>query len=98
MENSQIKWSSSNSVIDWQMNRQLPSAQEFGARPTVHRTLEGFQSIDLPFGLAVTPELGHRVFDGVEISPQRASEAVNCVNSGLLRVIEPEVELLDVFT
>ena len=74
-------------MIDWQMERQHPGAQEFGARSTVHRALEGFRSIDLPFGLAVAPALGQRVSDGVDISPDRASEAVDCVNSGLLRVV-----------
>jgi hypothetical protein len=52
----------------------------------------------LAFGLAITPQLGHGVFDGVEISPQRASETVHCVNSGLLGVIKPKIELLGIVT
>ena len=55
---STIYRSSSNSVINGQMERQHPGTQEFGARSTVHCALEGFQSIDLPFGLAVAPALG----------------------------------------
>jgi hypothetical protein len=62
--------SSSNSVVEGQVDRQHPGSQEFGACATVHRALEGFQSIDRPFGLAVAPALGQRVCHGVEISPQ----------------------------
>jgi hypothetical protein len=51
-------------MLDGQMKRHHPSAHRFGARATVHRALEGFQSIDLPFGLAVAPALGQRVSDG----------------------------------
>src|SRR5208337_3362265 len=37
------------------------SPREFGSRTTVHRVLEGFQSIDVPFALAVPPTLSQRV-------------------------------------
>ena len=45
----------------------------------VYRALEGFQSIDMPFGLAVAPALSQRICDGVEISPQSSGEALHCV-------------------
>jgi hypothetical protein len=89
--------SSSNSVINGRTERQHPGTQEFGARATVHRTPERFQSIDSPFGLAVAPALGQRLSDGVDISPDRASEAVDRVKPGLLRIVESDVEFMDVF-
>ena len=52
--------------------------------------------MDLPFGLTVAPTC-QRVPDGVDISADRASEAVHRVNSGLLSVVEPDVEFPDVF-
>jgi len=79
------------------MERRHPGAQEFGSRSTVHRAVEGFQSFDLPFVLTVAPAFGQRVSDGVNISPDRASETVDRVNPGLLSVVEPDVEVLDVF-
>jgi len=51
----------------------------------------------LPFGLTVAPILCQHVPDGVDISPDRARESVDCVNPGLLSVVEPDVEFLDVF-
>src|SRR5271166_1792401 len=95
--NLTFRGSSSNSVVDGQVDRQHPGSQEFGACATVHRALVGFQSIDLPFGLAVAPALGQRVSDSVDVSPNRAREALHCVNSRLLRIIEPDVEFLNVF-
>src|SRR5271166_5598091 len=95
--NLTFRGSSSNSVVDGQVDRQHPGSQEFGACATVHRALEGFQSIDLPFGLAIAPALSQRVSDGVDISPHRASEAVDRVNPGVLRVVEPDIEFLNVF-
>jgi hypothetical protein len=50
----------------------------------------------MPFGLAIAPALGQRVCDGVEISTHRSSEALRCVDAGLLRVIEPGAEFLNV--
>jgi hypothetical protein len=55
------------------------------------------QSIDLPFGLAVAPGFSQRVSDGVDISPDRASEAAYRVNPRLLRVVESDIEFLNVF-
>jgi len=83
-------------VLNRQVERQHPGAQEFGACATVHRALEGLQSIDVPFGLAIAPAFGQRVCDGVEISPHCSSEALHCVDAGLLRVIEPDAEFLNV--
>jgi hypothetical protein len=51
----------------------------------------------VPFGLAIAPAFGQRVCDGVEISPHRWSEALHCVDVGLLRVIKPDPEFLNVF-
>jgi len=51
------------------------------AGSTVHRALEGFQSIDLPFGLAVAA-FGKRWI---------------AKNSGPLCIIQPDFEFLDVF-
>jgi hypothetical protein len=79
------------------MERQHPGAQELGARATVHSSLEGFQSVDLPLGLAVAPALGQRVPDGVDISPQCADEAPHSVDARALGVIQPDVEPLSVF-
>ena len=53
--------------------------------------------IDLSLSLVIALEFDQGVFEGVDIWPQWASEAVNCVNPGLLRVIEPDVEFLNVF-
>jgi hypothetical protein len=50
----------------------------------------------MPFALAIAPAFGQGVCDGVEISPHRSSEALHGVDAGLLRVIEPDAEFLNV--
>jgi hypothetical protein len=62
----------------------------------VHCAFQGFQAIDVPFSLTIAPLLGQSVCDGVEISPHRSGETVHCVDSGLVRVLEPDAELLNV--
>jgi hypothetical protein len=64
------------SVLNRQVKRQDPGAQEFDACATVHRALEGSQTIDMPFALAVAPARGQRICHGVDISPQRAKRCV----------------------
>src|SRR5580698_2997231 len=73
--------------------RQHPGAYEFCARASVHRALEGFQTIDLPFGLAVAPTFGQRVPDRVNILPQRSNEALHRVEAGSMGIFEPRVQL-----
>jgi hypothetical protein len=92
---SQIRWVCLTFRAAWQVKRQHPGAQKFGACSTVHGALQGLQTIDLPLGLAVAPTLCQRVCDGVDISPHRSGEALHCVNSRLLRVIEPDAEFLE---
>jgi hypothetical protein len=41
----------------WRLERQHPRTQEFWTYSTVHRSLEGFQPVDLSFGLTVIPRL-----------------------------------------
>jgi hypothetical protein len=89
--------SPSLSVLHRQVKRQHPGAWKFGPCSTVHDAFVGLQTIDLPLGLAVAPILYQRVYDGIEISPHRSSEALHCVDAGLLRVIEPDAEFLNVF-
>jgi hypothetical protein len=106
--NSQIKWPRQPifsaqmglphfpcSIGKWRGN--ILARRSSAPCSTVHAALEGLQTIDLPLGLAVAPTLYQRVCNGVEISPHRSSEALHCVDAGLLRVIEPDVEFLNVF-
>ena len=86
------KGSASKRVLEMQRCRQHPSAYEFCARASVHRALEGFQTIDLPFGLAVAPTFGQRVPDRVNILPQRSNEALHRVEAGSMGLFEPRVE------
>jgi hypothetical protein len=51
----------------------------------------------VPFDLAIAPAFGQCVCDGVKISPHRSSEALRCVDAGLLRVIGPDARFLNVF-
>ncbi len=67
-------------------------AVQFGACTTVHCSLEGFQAIDLPFGLAIAPALRQRIPDGIDIVRQSADELLHCVNTGLVCVIKPDGE------
>jgi hypothetical protein len=41
--------------------------QKFWAGPTIHGSFESFQSIDLPFRLAIAPMLSDRVSHGVDV-------------------------------
>ena len=84
--------SASKRVLEMQRCRQHPGAYEFCARASVHRALEGFQTIDLPFGLAVAPTFGQRVPDRVNILPQRSNEALHRVEAGSMGIFEPRVE------
>ena len=84
--------SASKRVLEMQRCRQHPGAYEFCARASVHRALEGFQTIDLPFGLAVAPTFGQRVPDRVNILPQRSNEALHRVEAGSMGVFKPCVE------
>lgn len=80
------------------MERQHPGTQEFGARATVHGSLESFQSVDLPLGLTVTPAVGQRIPDSVDIAPQCSDKTPHSVEAGALCVIQPDVELVGVFS
>ena len=84
--------SASKRVLEMQRCRQHPGAYEFCARASVHRALEGFQTIDLPFGLAVAPTFGQRVPDRVNILPQRSNEALHRVEAGSMGIFQPRVE------
>ena len=94
-DTGKILWqtgSASKRVLEMQRCRQHPGAYEFCARASVHRALEGFQTIDLPFGLAVAPTFGQRVPDCVNILPQRSNEALHRVEAGSMGLFEPRVE------
>ena len=43
-------------------------AQKLYTRATIHRSLEGFQSVDLPLGLTIAPWLCDCIFNGVNVS------------------------------
>src|ERR1700677_4811942 len=94
---TQLSGTPSLSVINRRVERQHSGSYQCGACATVHRALEGLQTIDLPLSLAVAPPLGQRVCDGVDISPHRSNEALHGVESRLLRVIEPGAKFLNVF-
>lgn len=57
-------------LLDWQHS----CPQQFNARATEHGLLEGFQSVDLIFGLATAPWFGDGVPDGVEVAGQCSRE------------------------
>ena len=77
MSHDILEGSALKRVLEMQRCRQHPGAYEFCARASVHRALEGFQTIDLPFGLAVAPTFGQRVSDRVNILSQRSARSTN---------------------
>jgi hypothetical protein len=50
-----------------------PSTEQRAARSPIHCALEGFQAIDLAFGLAIAPWLDHGVADGVYVDRQHGA-------------------------
>src|SRR5260370_33364802 len=76
---------------------QHASPQKFDACTTIHFSLENFESVDLALGLAVAPALCHRVPYRADILPQCSDEALHCVQTGLLGVVEPGVEFIGAF-
>ena len=75
-----------------QLQRQHPRAQKLWTSTTVHGSLESFQTIDLPFCLAVAPRLADTVPDRVNISAQCACEPVNRVKPRLIRGLQPSAK------
>ncbi len=57
-------------LLQWQHS----CPQQFNARTTEHGPLEGFQSVDLTFGLATAPWFGDGFPDGVEVAGQCSRE------------------------
>jgi len=57
-------------LLDWQHS----CPQQFNARAAEHGPLEGFQSVDLAFGLATAPWFGDGVPDGVDVAGQYSRE------------------------
>jgi hypothetical protein len=49
------------------LQRQQSGMQKFWAGPTIHGSFDSFQSIDLPFRLAIAPMLSDRVSHGVDV-------------------------------
>ena len=47
--------------------------------------------------MSIAPALGQRVSDGVDIPSDRASKSLDRINPGLLRIVETDVEFLEVF-
>jgi hypothetical protein len=65
-----IAGSSSICVLLGWANGQHAGPQQFDAGAAVHGPFEGFQTIDLPLCLAVTPDFGDRVAYGCEVLTQ----------------------------
>ena len=78
-------------VLEMQRCRQHPGTYDSVARASVHRALEGLQTIDLP-AVGVAPTFGQRVPDRVNILPQRSNEALHRVEAGSMGLFEPRVE------
>jgi hypothetical protein len=53
-------------------------AQLLDACATIHRSLEGFQSVDLPLGLAIAPCLCDCVLHGVNVSMKNPRKSFYC--------------------
>ena len=67
--------------------------EEFWPSSTIHGSFERFQTIDLPFRLAIAPRFSDRIFHRVDVSPRRASETLHRVQARFLGVSQPGSEL-----
>jgi hypothetical protein len=65
------------------------------ARPYIPR-LSVFNRLIWFVGLAIAAAVSVSVIDGGEISPQRASKALDGVNPGLLGIIKPDLKTLSI--
>jgi hypothetical protein len=81
--------SSSNCVVIESVDRQHPRPQEFGAGSAVHSALEGLETVDLPFGLAVAPRQLDGVPDGIDVASYGPPETLHANNAGALRIVSP---------
>jgi len=60
MSNERQLGSSSKSVIGDFVNRQQSSPEQLGVGSAEHRTLQGFEPVDLAFSLPIAPTFDHR--------------------------------------
>src|SRR5208283_3441619 len=65
----------------------------FMSSSTIHGSFERFQTIDLPFRLAIAPRFSDRISHRVDVSPRRASETLHRVQASFLGVSQPGSEL-----
>jgi hypothetical protein len=58
-----------------------PGTQQFHPGSAVHGSLQGFEPVDLPFGLSITPEFRDGVSDGGEVLPQLENELAHTMDA-----------------
>src|SRR5208283_5937603 len=88
-----IKWVLPHFLLREPLERKHARAEEFWPSPAIHRSLERFQAVDLPFRLAVAPRLSDRASHRVEVSLQRASKTLHRIEARNLGVFQPDAEL-----
>ena len=72
---------------------QHPRAQKFWAGSTIHRSFESFETVYLcPSVWPVAPRLCDCVPHRIDVSTQRVGEPLHCVESGVLRILQPSFE------
>lgn len=78
-------------VMDSLSGMQDPQAQQAKMSPPIHLAFEKFESVDVPFNLPITPNLGDaRVYSG-EVTVNACGEATKSGKIGLFGLCEPSV-------
>lgn len=70
------------------IQRQHSSFHQFWPTSAIHGTLQRFEAINLPFGLAVAPGELDRVLYGIDIPAQNAGEAHNRGKLGVDGIVD----------
>jgi hypothetical protein len=73
-------------------NRQQPDPEQLRVGSAEHRTLLGFEPVDLAFSLPIAPALDHGVADRLYVDHQGPCEVHDSWNTAVLGVVEPSVK------
>jgi hypothetical protein len=71
------------------VERKHSSPEQVWACSTVHRALQGFQSVDLAFGLTIAPLHFDRIADRINVSVNGAGEPYEGYKVSFDRVVDP---------